>query len=103
MINGVSEVEAVGRIVCNSCSASSVVKGSATGEHCSVVCFGRENNLSRRGSCVRLQPCRKQNNTLCNNVNTNAIYVSQSLRVVVVLAVCRCEISCFNKARRFVS
>ena len=101
--NGVFVVEVVGCIACNSCSGSSVVKGSVTGEHCSAVRFCRENNLSRRGSCVRLRPYRKQNNTLCNSVSMNAIYVSQSLSVVVVVAVCKCEISCFSKARRFVS
>lgn len=40
---------------------------------------------------------------LCNSVSMNAIYVSQSLSVVVVVAVCRFEISCVSKARRFVS
>ena len=89
--------------MCNSCLVSSVVKGSVTGEHCFVVCFCGENNLSRRRNSVRLRPCRKQNSTLCNNVNMNAIYVSQSLSIVVVVAVCRCEISCFSTARRSVS
>ena len=81
MDNGVSEVEVVGSIVCNSWSVSSVVKGSVTGVHCSVVCLGRENILGRRGSVARLQPHRKQSSILCNSVSMNAIYVSQSLRV----------------------
>ena len=45
LVNGVSEAEVVSGIVCNSCSVSSAVKGSVTGEHCSVAYFSRENNL----------------------------------------------------------
>ena len=82
MDSGVSKVEVDGNIVCS--SVSSVAKGSVTGVLCSVLCFGRENNLGRCGSFARLRPCKKQNIMLCNRVSMNAIYVSQSLRVVVV-------------------
>lgn len=51
-----SEVDGAGRIVCNSCSVVSVVKGSVTGEHCSAVCVDRKDNLGRCGSCLHLRP-----------------------------------------------